>query len=167
MNKEIWKDIKGYEELYQVSNLGNVRSLDRYVKQLNNNTIIERIYKGKILKNNIASNGYSRVVLQNRKPKTFLVHRLVAEAFIPNPNNYLYINHKDEDKTNNHASNLEWCTQSYNINYGKRNELVRLKLKSKPKSTEHRNKLSIAAKNRIIIRDTKGQIVNVKKKEVK
>lgn len=61
---------------------------------------------------------------KNNKQKTYLIHRLVAEAFIPNSNNYLEINHKDENKQNNNVDNLEWCTRSYNINYGKRNNNI-------------------------------------------
>ena len=107
--KEIWKDIKDYEGYYQISNLGRIKSLPR------NGTIkSERIIKGAISKN-----GYLRVCLQKNGIKTnFLVHRLVAEAFIPNPDNLPQVNHKDEDKTNNIYTNLEWCTASYNTNFG-------------------------------------------------
>ena len=109
MNKEIWKDIKGYEGLYQVSNKGNVRSLHYgKIKQL---SIVKR------------SNGYLMVSLWNKmKRKHYLVHRLVAEAFIPNPNNYPQVNHKDENPINNSVDNLEWCTSKYNNNYGTRNQ---------------------------------------------
>ena len=101
--EEIWKDIEGYEGLYQVSNMGRVRSLRRNI----------------ILKNKIESNRYERVVLStNNIPKGYSVHRLVANAFIPNPNNYPIVNHKDENRTNNCVDNLEWCTQKYNVNYG-------------------------------------------------
>lgn len=100
--EEIWKDVKGYEGLYQVSNMGRVRSLRRNI----------------ILKSQI-TRGYKRVALcTNNIPKLYSVHRLVANAFIPNPNNYPCINHKDENKANNCISNLEWCTQEYNLNYG-------------------------------------------------
>ena len=103
--KEIWKDIIGYEGLYQVSNLGEVRSVSR------------RGAKGKILSKSI-NNGYYRVVLcSNSKAKGMAVHRLVAQSFISNPNNLPVVNHKDENKLNNNVENLEWCTQSYNILY--------------------------------------------------
>ena len=114
--KEIWKDIKGYEGLYQVSNLGRVRSFDKWVKYHYG----VRLVKGKILSEYNPPNTYKTVILcdANSKKKTHRPHRLVAEAFIPNPNNLPQVNHKDEDKTNNRVDNLEWCTNKYNNNYG-------------------------------------------------
>ena len=110
---EIWKDIEGFEGLYQVSNLGNVKSL------VDSNGVSRE----KIRKPSICSNGYLQVILyKNKTIKHFSVHRLVAIAFIPNPNNLPCVNHIDECKTNNVASNLEWCTHKENINYGSRNE---------------------------------------------
>ena len=99
---EIWKDIPGYEGLYQVSNLGQVRSL--------------KFGKIKILKQE-DKNGYKRIQL---KKKHFLVHRLVAICFIDNPLNYPIINHKDEDPSNNKIDNLEWCSIQYNNNYSRK-----------------------------------------------
>lgn len=100
--EEIWKDIKGFEGLYQVSNMGRVRSLRKNI----------------ILKSRIAR-GYEGVTLcANNIHKDYYIHRMVANAFIPNPNNYPIVNHKDENKTNNCVDNLEWCTQEYNVNYG-------------------------------------------------
>ena len=105
--KEIWKDIDGYEGLYQVSNLGNVRSLN-----WGRRGIIRNLYLKKHNK------GYLHVELANDgAKKAFTVHRLVAMAFIPNPNNYGFVNHIDEDKTNNNAENLEWCAQSQNMKH--------------------------------------------------
>lgn len=105
--EEIYKDIEGYEGLYQVSNLGNVKSLK------NNKTKKEKILKPAI------RNGYKKVDLRkNKTKKTYSIHRLVAQAFIENPNNYPCINHKDECKTNNVVSNIEWCSYKYNSNYG-------------------------------------------------
>ena len=101
--KEIFKDIKNYEGLYQVSNLGRVYS----------------IRNNKILKPKLNRCGYLSVNLKYKGSHvTKSIHRLVAEAFIPNPNDFPQVNHKDEDKTNNCVDNLEWCSAKYNINYG-------------------------------------------------
>ena len=110
---EVWKDIKGYEGRYQVSNLGRVRSL-----KFKSHT---RFSKSGVLTAMKDSLGYMCV---NLSRKTFKVHRLVAGAFIENPNNYKCVNHKDEDKTNNKAENLEWCSHKYNNNYGTRNARI-------------------------------------------
>ena len=117
---EVWKDIEGYEGLYQVSDLGRVRSLDRVVRGANAYSTDYTIrLKGRILNKGTALNGYQFVVLSKEgKHKHATVHRLVAEAFIPNPDNLPEINHKDENKANNVVSNLEWCDRSYNVNYG-------------------------------------------------
>ena len=115
--EEIWKDIKGYEGLYQISNLGNVKSLSRTME---NKGTFGKIYhiKEKIMKPKI-DKGYYRIGLtKNKIRKYFAVHRLVAIAFIENPDNLEIINHKDENPLNNKVDNLEWCTQQYNINYG-------------------------------------------------
>ena len=114
MENEIWKDIPEYEGLYQVSNLGRVKSLKRLDKR-------NRIVKEKILKHGIDTNGYHLVKLYKYdKPRTLKVHRLICQVFIQNPNNYTEVNHKDEDKSNNCVDNLEWCTRKYNVNYGNR-----------------------------------------------
>lgn len=106
---EIWKDIPGYEGRYQVSNSGKVKSFLRSSTYPNSN--------GHILKPHIAK-GYAYVGLRREgKSKNYLVHRLVADSFVPNPNHLNEINHKDENKGNNCADNLEWCTRSYNMAY--------------------------------------------------
>lgn len=105
--EETWKDIPGYEGMYQVSNQGNVRSLN-----WGNRGYVRNLYLKK------HNRGYRHVELaKDGKRKAFTVHRLVATAFIPNPNNYPTINHLDEDKTNNCVENLEWCTASHNVQY--------------------------------------------------
>ena len=117
-NIEIWKDIENYEGKYQVSDLGRVRSLERDI-YYQNGTIHH--LKEKMLVQRIDKYGYMRVNLYlNGKIKTILTHRLVAEAFIPNPENKPQINHRDEVKTNNVVENLEWCSAQENVNYGTR-----------------------------------------------
>lgn len=118
---EVWKDIKGYEGLYQVSNFGRVKSLRRSAV-LGKNI---RQVKEKVIKPFITNKGYYQIFLsKNGKTSHKCVHRLVAMAFIPNPNEYLIINHKDENPLNNCVDNLEWCDYSYNNNYGNRNKIV-------------------------------------------
>ena len=116
---EEWKDIQGYEGLYQVSNCGRVKSHDRVVFQSNRyGTTTVHVYKGKILKECANPNGYIHVDLhKNGKVKRFLMHRLVAMHFLKRLNEQNVINHLDGNKFNNHVSNLEWCTQSHNIQY--------------------------------------------------
>ena len=109
--KEEWKDIKDYEGLYQVSNWGRVKSL-----------ITDKNRRKRILKQHNRGNGYLFVVLTNNEhqSKNISVHRLVAETFLPNPENLPEVNHIDENKENNRVDNLEWCDHTYNINYGNR-----------------------------------------------
>lgn len=104
---EIWKDIKGYEGLYQVSSEGRVRSLNYH-----------RMGITKLMKPEIINAGYYRVGLsKNGVTKRFFLHRLVAEAFIPNPNNLPIVNHKDRNPLNCNSNNLEWCDTPYNLSY--------------------------------------------------
>lgn len=118
-NIEIWKDVVGYEGYYQVSNLGRVKSVDRIVIIKKNFCEFEKLRKSKLLKPIKSNTGYMRVGLH--KNGIYIkksVHRLVCESFIENKNNHPIINHKDENKENNNVNNLEWCTYSYNRNYG-------------------------------------------------
>lgn len=113
---EIWKDIEGYENEYQISNLGNVRSLTKKVCSKNGSFAIK---KGHIKKQTKRKKGYLCVTLSSKgKAKVIEVQRLVAKAFIPNPNNYPCVNHLDENKENNRVENLEWCSYEQNNAYG-------------------------------------------------
>lgn len=110
--EEVWRDIQGYEGLYQVSNLGRVRSLDRWVDRTNQPGYF---LQGKILKPRTGKNGYKYVVLCSRcEHRTFTIHRLVALAFVSNPNGFNVVNHIDGNKTNNAVDNIEWCSYSEN-----------------------------------------------------
>ena len=125
MTKEIWKDIQGYEGLYQISNLGRIKSLERMI--ITSNNITKKISE-KILKPCLRKNGYYSIVLQkNNKSKYYTIHRLVAKEFIPNPNNLPQVNHKDGNKLNNNINNLEWCTNSDNTQHGYDNKLYKYK----------------------------------------
>lgn len=133
----IWKTIKEFEN-YEVSDQGQVR-----------NKKTGRILKGSIKTKN-SKFGYANIILYNKgKRRITLVHRLVAEAFIPNPNNYPQVNHKDENSLNNKASNLEWCTAKYNMNYGTYPQRTRERMiknnpfKNKKHSLESRQKMSL------------------------
>ena len=107
MKEEIWKDIQGYEGLYMVSNLGRVKSLNYH-----------RTGKERIMKPSDNGHGYLFVVLcKDGKDKNCRINRLVAQAFLPNPNNLPEVNHKDENPKNNRVENLEWCSRQYNVDY--------------------------------------------------
>lgn len=131
VNEEIWKDIKGYGGLYQVSSFGRVKSLAR-IKSKNG------FYKEKFMRPNNNGNGYLQIGLsKNNKVIYYYIHRLVAQAFLLNINNYKYINHKDGNKTNNKVNNLEWCTQSENVKHA-----YRIKLMDKKGEKHHLSKLT-------------------------
>ena len=113
---ERWKDIIGYEGYYQVSDAGRVRSCDRYLPAANGG---KQIRRGQIIQPNQNGIGYLYVGLRRDGiRKNEYIHRLVAQSFIGNPNGLPQVNHKDENKANNRADNLEWCTNYYNNNYG-------------------------------------------------
>lgn len=114
-HSEMWKDIKDYEGRYQISSYGRLKSLARLLKNRNGYYLT----KEKIMLPMKSTNGYLVACLwENGKQKKRLIHKLVAEHFIPNPNNYTEINHIDEVKSNNKVENLEWCNHAYNMNYG-------------------------------------------------
>ena len=120
---EEWRPIVGYEGLYEVSNTGQVRSFDRYVKYSNGRL---HLHKGKVLSPIKDRDGYLQVNLcYSGRINSIKIHRLVAQAFIPNSDNLPYVNHKDEVKTNNSVDNLEWCDVKYNNNYGSRKDKAR------------------------------------------
>ena len=129
---EEWKNIIGYEGLYEVSNKGNVRNVRR-------NTLL-RLSKNQ---------GYIQVYLYKNGIRTGLkVHRLVAQAFIPNPDNLPCVNHKDETRNNNDVRNLEWCTQKYNCNYGTARQRNSIHNKGKKLSQETKDKMSASRKGK-------------------
>jgi hypothetical protein len=111
---EVWKSVKGYEGLYEVSNTGKIKSLDRVFIHKDGR---ERLYIGKMRKLVSDKAGYQTVILRylDKKPFCAKVHRLVAEAFLINKEDYKEVHHKDEDKANNSVNNLEWCSRSYNM----------------------------------------------------
>jgi len=116
---EIWLPIRGYEDSYLISNFGNIKSLPREVVFMTSNQfgvyLVTRLTRGKLHTNFPHRRGYPYITLYHKgTPKKFSVHRLVAEHFIPNPNNHPEVNHKDGQRHNNHFSNLEWCTSSQN-----------------------------------------------------
>lgn len=123
---EEWRDIAGYEGLYQISNLGRVKSLPRTIRYgWGYNKVV--VQQEMIRKSTQKKNGYWFITLKkDNKQKQFLIHRLVAEAFLENKNNYQWVNHKDENPSNNCVTNLEWCTPKYNANYGDRNKKISL-----------------------------------------
>ena len=116
--EEEFRDVKGYEGLYQVSNIGRVKSLG------NGNSTCPYFLKERILSTTKRRNYLAVTLSKQGKRKMYSLHRLVAETFIPNPNNYPCVNHLDENKQNNSVDNLEWCTYKYNCNYGTRNERI-------------------------------------------
>lgn len=118
--KEVFREIAGYNGLYEISNLGNVRSLGMWKKGKGNSSYFQ---EGRVLKPQKDKDGYLQVNLyKDGNQKHHKVHRLVATAFIENTDSLPEVNHIDEDKTNNRVSNLEWCTTKYNHNYGTRTE---------------------------------------------
>lgn len=143
------KDIKGYEGLYSIDENGNVWGYKRK----------------KYLKQQKDSSGYYQVVLcKNGTEKRCLIHRLVAETFLQKEKGKNFVNHKDENKTNNNAANLEWCTHKYNCNYGERNKKISESNNGKPKSELHKIHISEGRKGIVFTAEHKRHISEAKRK---
>lgn len=144
---EIWKPVVNYEGLYEISNLGSLRSCEHKVPVSHRGYNGYRTVHQQICKTGINKFGYEVVKLcKNRKYKQAFIHRLVAQAFIPNPDDLPQVNHIDENKLNNCADNLEWCTRKYNCNYGTRNTKVSNSRKGMQFTDAHRENLRKAHK---------------------
>lgn len=148
---ENWRDVRGYEGLYQVSDFGRVRSVPHTVFKGR----YGKMYVTEKILHQTQTRGYVYVSLCGHgNQKRVRVHRLVAEAFIPNPNNLPQVNHKDENPSNNKAENLEWCTSKYNTNYGTGRERASAKIRGRHVSEETKQKLS----ERIVSEETRKRI---------
>lgn len=131
--EEEWKDIQGYEGIYKISNCGRIKSLLRFNNMSKDNTMRGYYRKEKILKPSANNSDYLYIFLCKNGKKTMkTIHRLVAETFIPNPNNYEQVNHIDGNKQNNRMDNLEWCTRKHNMQ-----EAFRIGLVKRPRGAKH------------------------------
>ena len=140
--------VRGYEGYYSVDNLGNVYSEDRIITVIVNGKEQKKHVKGKQMIPQIGTTGYKNVMLsKDGGYKMTRVHRLVAEAFIPNPDNLPIINHKDENKLNNNVDNLEWCDFSYNVRYNGASKRAGDKKRGRKWTEEHKGKISEGVKD--------------------
>lgn len=157
---EQWKDVVGYEGLYEVSNLGRVRSLDRKIKYKNSFKTV----KGKYIQQRYEPYGHLMVRLcKDGKKKQYYVHRLVAQAFLPNPYNLPCINHKNEIPDDNRPENLEWCTVAYNNTYGTRIEReIETKVRNGKYNPEHLG-LPIKEQNRLWYVEHREEVLRKKR----
>lgn len=136
------KPVVGYEGYYEVDQFGRVFGVDRTVSVNDNGRVYDKDIAGKQMKQTMHDKGYKIVSLtKDGKTKLCFVHRIVAEAFIPNPDGLPMVNHKDEDKANNFLENLEWCTALYNNTYGNAQKKRVKKIKGVPLSKEHKRKI--------------------------
>lgn len=154
--KEVWKDIPEFED-YQVSNLGNVRSKDKETIQWNGHQNTKMFRKGRILKQHKLRGYFAVGMWKDGKMYNKQIHRLVAIAFLPNPNNYPIINHIDGNKENNNISNLEWCSYSHNVNEAYRLGLMTISNKHK----DCARKLGLSSGKRVMQIDLTGNIINI------
>lgn len=151
--KEIWRDVEGYEGLYEVSNLGKVRSVDRYIKDRKGR---KQFKEGKIIaqtKRRKEQRYLSVNLWKNNRIKAYVVHRLVAKAFIPCIKGKNFVNHKDENPENNCVSNLEWCTAKENINFGTRTQ--RALETRKRREEEKKNNILLMVSTEDLIKELK------------
>lgn len=129
---EVWKAVKDYEGLYEISNLGRIRSVSRVIRW-GSGKGYDKLIESRILSPSINNSGYEIIILNKPNHKTICrtIHRLVAEAFIPNPNNLTDVNHKDENKKNNMVENLEWLTHKDNMNWSETSKKISAAHRSK------------------------------------
>lgn len=167
---EIWKPVKNYEGYYQISNLGNIRSIERITTSKNN---VNRRYKSRQLKTSLNENRYVVVVVRvNNVHYNFKIHRLVAESFIPNPDNKATVNHIDGNKQNNNVLNLEWSTHSENIKHAFKNNLNNNENQYKPvlqysKQGEFIHRFNSISEAKKVLKITGGHIGEVCKGSMK
>lgn len=148
--QEQWKYVIGYEGLYKISNEGKLKSCERKIHVAHRGYDGFKTVKEKEMKTRINNMGYESVKLcKDNKYSEALIHRLVAQAFIPNPNNLPCVNHKDENPLNNCVDNLEWCTQKYNCNFGNRNSKISKSRIGMKFTEEHIKNLKKAGKQRV------------------
>ena len=164
---EIWKDIQGYEGFYQISNLGNVKSLERVVDK--GNGILQH-RKERIMNKRESIDGYYIAKLNvNKKSTSIAIHILVARHFIDNPNNYPEVNHKDCNRKNNQVDNLEWCTHQQNVEYSKQLGHYKTKsgcdnpnYKNDTLKIKYKNNPTLAKINNSRLREQNGRCVKIR-----
>ena len=153
-DKELWKPAKGYEGIYEISSFGHIRSMSRIDPGGYHRT-------GKMMKPYAQKTGYLNIKLcdANGVRHGELIHRLVAKAFVDNPNGLPDINHKDENNQNNHANNLEWCTKAYNLAYGHHREKQSASLKKNKKVIAQLRKQAIGQRKPVIQESLTGEFI--------